>query len=197
VATYATVVLWNFVSSGVEHHLHLPEYVHVLYTFTGTKDEAWFYAISIAIEGRGASIIPVILRAINAAACHDSETIEDGLNALTKCIQDISALLERMSEKCDPEIFYHRIRPFLAGTKNMAEAGLPLGVFYEESNGEGQWRKYSGGSNAQSSLIQLFDAVLGVEHRITREDTQALSDQKSDFISVSNATSRSSERYGV
>ncbi|QYT02257.1 Indoleamine 2,3-dioxygenase [Trichoderma simmonsii] len=73
-------------------------------------------------------------------------------------------LLERMNEKCDPMTFYHRVRPFLAGSKNMGAAGLPRGLFYDEGDGEGQWRQLQGGSNGQSCLIQLLDVVLGIEH---------------------------------
>ncbi|CRK36385.1 Indoleamine 2 like protein [Verticillium longisporum] len=74
-----------------------------------------------------------------------------------------------MHESCDPLIFYNRIRPFLAGSKNMAEAGLPLGLNYDDGFGRLDYRFYSGGSNAQSSLIQFFDVVLGIDHRPTGE----------------------------
>lgn len=50
----------------------------------------------------------------------------------------------------------------------MTSAGLPKGVYYEEYDGTGQWHQYSGGSNAQSSLIQFFDIILGVEHVPTK-----------------------------
>ncbi|PTB53962.1 hypothetical protein M431DRAFT_508997 [Trichoderma harzianum CBS 226.95] len=60
--------------------------------------------------------------------------------------------------------FYHRVRPFLADSKNMGAAGLPRGVFYDESDGKGEWRQLQGGSNGQSCLIQLLDVVLGIEH---------------------------------
>lgn len=46
----------------------------------------------------------------------------------------------------------------------MEAAGLPNGVFYDEGDGKGSWRKYRGGSNGQSSLLQFFDAVLSVNH---------------------------------
>jgi indoleamine 2,3-dioxygenase len=79
----------------------------------------------------------------------------------------LTAILQRVHESCDTTVFYHRIRPFLAGSKNMAEAGLPNGVMYEDAAGNVEYRQYSGGSNAQSSLIQFFDIALGIEHRPT------------------------------
>jgi indoleamine 2,3-dioxygenase len=69
-----------------------------------------------------------------------------------------------MYDKCNPDIFYHQIRPFLAGSKNMTAAGLPRGVYYPDGRGGGEWMQLRGGSNGQSSLIQLFDVVLGVDH---------------------------------
>jgi indoleamine 2,3-dioxygenase len=87
-----------------------------------------------------------------------------------------------MYEKCSPPIFYHQIRPFLAGSKNMAAAGLPDGVFYDTGNGNGKWRQHSGGSNAQSSLIQFFDIVLGIEHRSTGERSSNAGTQTKDRL---------------
>ena len=51
----------------------------------------------------------------------------------------------------------------------MADAGLPNGVIYEDGSGTETYSQYGGGSNAQSSLIQFFDIILGVEHRPTGE----------------------------
>jgi indoleamine 2,3-dioxygenase len=74
-----------------------------------------------------------------------------------------------MYENCDPHVFYHRIRPFLAGGKNMSEAGLPHGVMFDDDTGNQPYVQLAGGSNAQSSVIQFFDIVLGIEHRPTGE----------------------------
>jgi len=169
VATYAAVCLWNFKPLFADEHVDNLENLATLTTFTGSIDESWFYLVSVAIEARGAPILPLMLTAIQAARVSDSPTVTACLRAFAERLDDLGTLLQRMHESCDPQVFYHRIRPFLAGSKNMAEAGLPNGVIYEDSTGSEQYRQYSGGSNAQSSIIQFFDVVLGIEHRPTGE----------------------------
>lgn len=144
----------------------------------------------MAIEAHGASIIPVMLSAISAIQTQPKSpsTSHIVLGALIKysyCIREIGALLKRINEKCNPDVFYNRIRPFLAGSKNMAVAGLPRGVFYDEGEESGEWRMYSGGSNAQSSLIQFFDIVLGVEHK----STTGTKGSKYGFLTVTSPSS--------
>lgn len=163
-ATYAAVNLWNYKTVDPTVPLSVPENLRVLHSFTGTDDEAWFYLISVAIESRGAHTVPLMVQCIDAAARGDHWKVIQGLDSLRVCINELGAILERMYERLDPQVFYFHIRPFLAGSKGMATAGLPRGVFYDEGDGKGEWRQYSGGSNAQSSLIQFFDIVLGVRH---------------------------------
>ena len=145
------------------------ENLTTLATFTGSTDESWFYLVSVAIEVRGAPLIPLMLNAIAAARINDSRTVAECLHTFAERLDELGTLLQRMYENCDPHVFYHRIRPFLAGSKNMADAGLPNGVIFEDGTGYEQYRQYGGGSNAQSSLIQFFDIVLGVSHRPTGE----------------------------
>lgn len=167
-ATYAALNLWNFKTLSSTADLTDLDNLRVLNTFTGTKDEEWFYLVSVAIEARGAQAIPHMLRAMDAVRINNSEAVCEALVQLSQTIQNIGAVLRRMYEKCSPDVFYNEIRPFLAGSKTMSAAGLPNGVFYDEGDGKGEWRQYSGGSNAQSSLIQFFDVVLGVEHLPTK-----------------------------
>jgi indoleamine 2,3-dioxygenase len=138
-------------------------------TFTGSLDESWFYLVSVAIEARAGPIVPMMLEAIAAARRKDVNTVVQALRSFAERLDELGALLERMYESCDPHVFYHRIRPFLAGSKNMADAGLPQGVMFDDGTGEQPYVQFSGGSNAQSSIIQFFDVVLGVEHRPTGE----------------------------
>ncbi len=166
VATYASLNLWNFTSSGNDF-ADLGS-LKALHTFSGTEDESWFYCLSVAMECQGARIIPVMLDAIEAVSRHDYQVVADSLDEMRVCIGKLGLLMDRMDEKCDPETFYHQIRPYLAGSKNLEHAGLPNGVFYDEGNGRGSWRQLRGGSNGQSSLIQFLDVVLGVEHTSPR-----------------------------
>ncbi|KAI9844679.1 MAG: hypothetical protein M1837_005421 [Sclerophora amabilis] len=167
VATYAGVCLWNWRPLFQDEAIDNLENLSTLATFTGSLDESWFYLVSVAIEARGGPIVPLMLRAFAAARIHQSYLVTECLHSFAERLDELGALLQRMYENCDPHVFYHRIRPFLAGSKNMAEAGLPNGVIYEDGTGNEVYRQYSGGSNAQSALIQFFDIALGVEHRPT------------------------------
>ncbi|KAJ9297498.1 hypothetical protein DTO271G3_4273 [Paecilomyces variotii] len=181
-ATYAALNLCNFASRSPDGDLTDPDNLMVTNSFTNTIDEEWFLMVSVAIEARGAKVIPMMLNAVDAVNMNDSVRVTDLLNDLTQALGELAVLLERMYEKCSPPVFYHEIRPFLAGSKNMAAAGLPNGVFYDRGDGNGEWRQYSGGSNAQSSLIQLFDIVLGVEHRSTGERSSNAGPQTKDRL---------------
>ncbi|KAI9823748.1 MAG: hypothetical protein M1832_002305 [Thelocarpon impressellum] len=169
VATYAAVCLWNFKPLFEDEGVDKLENLATLTTFTGSLDESWFYLVSVAIEARSGPSIPLMLDAIDAARARDSVTVTRCLHSFAERLDELGSLLQRMYENCDPHTFYHRIRPFLAGSKNMSDAGLPKGVVYDTGRADDTYRQYSGGSNAQSSLIQFFDIVLGVEHRPTGE----------------------------
>ncbi|KAJ0104277.1 hypothetical protein J7T55_009441 [Diaporthe amygdali] len=162
VATYAALNLWNF-SSSTDCFTDLDS-LKSPHTFTGTEDESWFLCVSVAMEAQGAYIMPMMLKALRAIHTRDYDTIAAALDELSVCIRKVGVLLDRMRERCDPMVFYHKIRPFLAGSMNMAASGLPKGLFYDEGNGQGSWQQWRGGSNGQSSLIQFWDVVLGVTH---------------------------------
>ncbi|EOD48702.1 putative indoleamine -dioxygenase subfamily protein [Neofusicoccum parvum UCRNP2] len=173
VATYAGLVLWNWRPLDPSQPIDSLENIFTLNTATGSLDESWFYLVSVAIEARAAPTIPLMLTAIEAARYGDSHTVTECLRSFAERLDELGTLLQRMYENCDPHVFYHRIRPYLAGSKNMADAGLPNGVVFDDGTSEPQhYVQFSGGSNAQSSIIQFFDIVLGIEHRPTGSKPQ-------------------------
>lgn len=171
VATYAGLVLWNWKPLFERERTDTLANLDMLHTFTGSLDEKWFYLVSVAIEARGAPLIPMMLNAIEAARRGDRETVTSCLRTFAERLDELGLLLTKMYDNCDPHVFYHRIRPYLAGSKNMADAGLPNGVIFDNGGAMNKQRyvQFSGGSNAQSSIIQFFDLVLSVEHRPTGE----------------------------
>ena len=166
-ATYASVCLWNFRPIFPDEPIDSLENLATLTTFTGSLDESWFYLVSVAIEARGAPLIPLLTDAMLAARMGKGDAVTAALQIMAERLDELGTLVNRMYEHCDPHVFYYHIRPFLAGSKNMADAGLPDGVIYEDGTGTESYRQYGGGSNAQSSLIQFFDIFLGITHRPT------------------------------
>jgi len=195
VITYAACCLWNFQPIHAKGPIDMVENLTTLNTFTGSMDESWFYLVSVAIEARGAPTIHLMMEAIRAARQNDSGMVSGCLTLFAERILDLRELLGRMYDHCTPRAFYFQIRPFLAGSKNMAEAGLPNGVLFEDGSGQEEYRQYAGGSNAQSSLIQFFDITLGVQHRPTgvkKDPSEAKIDghpplAKHNFIEVSTS----------
>lgn len=183
VCTYAASVLWNYKPLFMDEEIDDLSNLATLMTFTGAHDESWFYLVSVAIEARGGPIIPLMLEAVAAVREGDAATVEGCLQTFAERLNDLTNVLRRMHETCEPDFFYNRIRPFLAGGKNMAEAGLPHGILYDDGRGNDQYVQYAGPSNAQSSLIQFFDIILGIEHRPTGERADPSSESEREYRS--------------
>ncbi|KAF9361398.1 hypothetical protein BGX26_003531 [Mortierella sp. AD094] len=165
VLTHAAVVLWNWrllYKNGPRDLSNLD----TLGTLSGSSDESWFYLVTTAIEATGAPVLSKILNAIQLVRDEDTAGLVQELQGIRGIIEDLVAVLRRMFERCDPYVFYWKVRPYLAGWENMAEAGLPNGVKYEGVD-SGEYKKLAGGSAAQSSLIHALDIAFGVEHHPT------------------------------
>ena len=95
---------------------------------------------------------------------------EDRPAELVMAIEQIAAALEkmlatlaRMPERCDPHIYYHRVRPYLYGWKD--QPALPEGLVYEGvAEYQSRPQKFRGETGTQSSIIPSLDAALGISH---------------------------------
>ncbi|KAF9090906.1 hypothetical protein BGX29_011233, partial [Mortierella sp. GBA35] len=165
VLTHAAVVMWNWRLLYKDGPRDLNN-LDTLGTLSGSSDESWFYLVTTAIEATGAPVLIKILNAMQQVRDKDIAGLTKELEGIRGIIEDLVAVLRRMFEKCDPYVFYWKVRPYLAGWENMAEAGLPNGVRYEGVD-NGEYKKLAGGSAAQSSLIHALDIAFGVEHHPT------------------------------
>lgn len=59
------------------------------------------------------------------------EDLGNSLEAVARIVESIITCLSSMTKGVSPEVFYRRIRPYLAGWKN--NPSLPKGVIYSVS----------------------------------------------------------------
>lgn len=166
IVMHATLVLNNWRRLDPARPLALDN-VDTQFTFTGSFDEKWFYLATLGVELAGVPAIVALVDAVTAAQNGDDAAITEHLTALDTGIRQMSAALMRMTERCDPYVFYNRIRPYLAGWP-------APGLTYAGTGTAPQI--WAGGSAAQSSLLQSFDAGLGIrhEHAHTRDFLDAM-----------------------
>lgn len=172
VITYAATVLMNWSLRNPGGPMDNVDNLVAMANFTGTEDESWFYMVAAGVELAAAPGVKAVVRSLLAITEQDNETLTHSLRAVAKSLESMRAAFNRMYERCDPKLFYTRIRPFQAGTKGLDV--LPEGLVYE---GISQKRKkLSGASAAQSSAIPTFDIFLGARH--TGGDAEFLAEMR-------------------
>jgi indoleamine 2,3-dioxygenase len=159
IVTHASMVLqnWRRIDPGAPLSADNAE---TRVDFLGGADERWFFIATLGVELAGAPALPVLAGLGDRVAGGDDAGLQADLERVAAAARAMRGALARMGEWCAPWVFYHRIRPFLAGWP-------APGLVYEGVDDAP--RMCLGGSAAQSTLIQAFDAGLGVRH--TRPET--------------------------
>lgn len=137
--------------------------IALLQCFLGGQDEEWFILIHIDIEKKAGIALDAIEKAQRAVVANDADALDIALTQLRDGIKSMYDVLARMPERCDPYIYFHRVRPYIFGWRN--NPALPNGVVYEgvtELGGKGM--TYRGETGAQSAIVPALDGVLGIEH---------------------------------
>ena len=138
--------------------------IGLLQNFMAGMDEEWFILVHVDIELRAAPAIRALPNAQASAARGDSARLMAGLREIEAGLDGMIRTMLRMPERCDPYIYYHRVRPYIHGWKNHPD--LPDGLIYEgvaEYGGKPQ--RFRGETGAQSAIVPCLDAALGIEHQ--------------------------------
>lgn len=136
---------------------------YMIQPFLAGQDEAWFVLIHVAIEARAGAMLADIPTLIDAAAQGDDAALEAVLTAMAETWDDVNAIFDRMPERCDPYVYFHRVRPWIHGWKD--NPALGEGLIYEgveETDGAPQ--SFRGQTGSQSSIVPAMDACFGVGH---------------------------------
>ena len=157
ILSYASYALNNWKLQDVNKPFDL-ENIRILQNFLGGMDEDWFIMIHIAIEHEAKEILNN-LKTYYLDKNEDQSYLENALVSIKK----INQIMNRMPEKCDPFIYYNRVRPYIFGWKN--NPATPNGVIYEDvEEYGGNPQLFRGETGAQSSIVPALDALLGVTH---------------------------------
>ena len=162
VLSYASYALDNWRRLDPTKPIQLDNIV-LLQNFLGGLDEEWFVVIHIQIEREAGPGLAGLLQAMNGAAHDREEEVLLGLHALASAQTAMRDTLLRMTERCDPYVYYTRVRPYIHGWKN--SPSLPNGLLYDGVSADaGQPQQFRGETGAQSSIVPCLDAGLGIGH---------------------------------
>ena len=162
VLSYASYALDNWRRLDRTKPIQLDNIV-LLQNFLGGLDEEWFVVVHIQIEHQAGPGLEGLLRAINGASTGKDDEVLLGLQALASAQIAMRNTLLRMKERCDPYVYYTRVRPYIHGWKN--SPSLPNGLIYDKVETYGhQPQQFRGETGAQSSIVPCLDAGLGIHH---------------------------------
>ena len=162
VLSYASYALDNWRRLDPSKPIALDNIV-LLQNFLGGLDEEWFVVVHVQIERQAGAGLAGLLQAMQGAA-HDREAeVVSGLRALASAQTHMRDTLLRMKERCDPYVYYTRVRPYIHGWKNSPT--LTEGLLYGGVSAyAGRPQAFRGETGAQSSIVPCLDAGLGIAH---------------------------------
>lgn len=139
------------------------ENIRMVQNFLGGSDENWFVMIHVAIEAEAGVLLDNAVQLVAAARDENAELCEALLTGMDAAWERIYAVFARMPERCDPYIYFHRVRPYIHGWANNPALGEGL-VYKGVEKFAGKPQAYRGQTGSQSSIVPSMDALFGVHH---------------------------------
>jgi len=139
------------------------ENIYMVQNFLGGDDENWFVMIHVAIEAEAGVLLDNAAKLVTIANAGDAAEAERLLVEMDQAWERIYAHFGRMGERCDPYIYFNRVRPYIHGWAN--NPALGEGLIYDGIDRfEGLPQAYRGQTGSQSSIVPTMDALFQVGH---------------------------------
>lgn len=159
---YSAYTLDNWAKLEADRGIALDN-IYVIQNFLDGQDENWFILVHVEIEakaGRALAAIPALIEAVNAK---NTENVRAQLLEIRAAWEQINPVFDRMVERCDPYIYYHRVRPYIHGWKG--NPALPDGLVYDGvEKYQGHPQAFRGQTGSQSSIVPTMDALFNISH---------------------------------
>ena len=182
ILSYASYCLDNWHKINQDEGVNLDN-VALNYNFLGGIDEDWFVTIHVCIEHAANKAIQSafnIALKTETSDCNE-KVLLDELTSIKEAMLEVNHIFRKMPEKCDPYIYYHRVRPYIFGWKN--NPALPDGLIYESCFDE-KPQLFRGETGAQSSIVPTLDALLNVVHE--RDELREYLDEMKSYMPPSH-----------
>ncbi|KAF9236414.1 Indoleamine 2,3-dioxygenase [Melanogaster broomeanus] len=175
VATYSDNVLYNWKLKSPSEASTQPTIEHLCSQdlFTGSNDEQEFYLASSRIELRGVEALELMRATMDEMFVGDEiavRRITGYLYKLATVVDELKDILLNVRKGCDPEYFYHSIRPWLRGQDSDPLDRKWIFEGLEEHPEIEHPTDLSGPSAGQSALIHALDIFLGLDNCNIEED---------------------------
>ncbi len=137
--------------------------IFMIQNFLNGQDEAWFVLIHVAIEAAAGKALAAFGPVVEASNAGDIAKTRELLESMGATWKTINAIFDRMPERCDPYIYFERVRPYIHGWRD--NPALPDGIIYEGVERFGsKAQAFRGQTGSQSSIVPAMDALMGVGH---------------------------------
>ena len=160
ILSYASYCLDNWFLVNPDKPISL-ENVGLINNFLGGVDEDWFVTIHVCIENAASKAMQACSEIVDCDSTSSEKDVSKLLIQIIDSMKEVNSIFARMPEKCDPYIYYHRVRPFIFGTKDNPD--LKNGLIYM-GEFESKPQFYRGETGAQSSIIPSLDGALQITH---------------------------------
>jgi len=158
---YSSYVLDNWGRFDTDKGITLDN-IYMLQHFLGGQDEAWFVIIHVAIEAQAGSALALMGPIVEAVKNDDLKGAQTHLEEMAEVWAKINAIFDRMPERCDPYVYFERVRPYIHGWRD--NPALPDGIIYEGTRFGSEAQAFRGQTGSQSSIVPAMDALLGIGH---------------------------------
>jgi len=118
---YANCVLYNWERIDKRGPI-IPDNIRILNRFTGLLDEEWFLKTHVIIESEASGVVSAIYDGNEAIVNKDMNRLMAMLSWLEQAMSHVASnclfiMFERESDDnylCEPDIFFHRFRPYIS-----------------------------------------------------------------------------------
>lgn len=117
------------------------------------RDEDWFILVHVEIEAKAVEGVEAISNSLRSVPLENVEAVKDQLETIDRSLRQMKAALDRMPERCSPEVYFKKVRPYIFGFEDVVYEGV-----------SDDPKSYRGETGAQSSAIPAFQIALGIKH---------------------------------